>query len=138
MSEKKWSDSSMHLGEGAEPGGVLQTWIDGNLDTVHAGFSACIDVLDQIRVQLNERVGQTLDWAEGFPHGAFTLARHVNRGIDMFAAHAIRATDRLGRSVLTGVRSAGHGARNFASDTSSTIIGHRAPHSEISTPRVAS
>src|SRR5262249_31570187 len=98
--------------------------------------TAVIDVLDQLRTQINERVGQTLDWAEGFPHGAFTLARHVNRGMDMFAAHAIRATDRLGRSVLTGVRSAGHGARHFASDTSSTIIGHRG-HAEVPSSRAS-
>src|SRR4051812_8146095 len=112
MSDKRWNEN-IRLDD-AEPGGVVQTWIDGNIDTVHAGFTACIDVLDQIRTQVNERVAQTLDWAEGFPKGAFTLARHMNRGMDMFAAQAIRASDRVGRSLLSGVRNAGHGARNFA------------------------
>ena len=37
MSDRKWSES-IHLGDGGEPGGVLQTWIDGNLDTVQAGL----------------------------------------------------------------------------------------------------
>ena len=62
MEDRKRTEN-MFLGDG-EPGGVLQTWIDGNLDTVHAGFTACIDVLDQCRTQINERVNQTLDWAE--------------------------------------------------------------------------
>lgn len=135
MEDRKRTDS-MYLGDGGEPGGVLQTWIDGNLDTVHAGFTACIDVLDQCRTQINERVNQTLDWAEGFPHGMFTLARHINRGADSFAAHAIRASDRMGRSLLSGLRRAGHGARHFASDTTSSIIGQRG-HDVPPVPRVS-
>src|SRR5262245_61688139 len=66
----------------AQGGGVIQTWIDGGLDTAQAVLNGSIEVLDQSRLQLTERVAQTLDWAEGFPKGMFTVARQLNRGVD--------------------------------------------------------
>jgi hypothetical protein len=110
--------------QSGEPGGVVQSWIDGSLDTAQAVLRGCVDILDQSRTQLNERVGQTLDWAEGFPRGGFAVARQVNRGIDSIAAQSIAAGDRVGRSVLSALRRAGHSARGLASDASSSIVGN--------------
>ena len=82
-------------------------------------------MLDQSRTQLTERIAHTLDWAEGFPKGAFTVARQLNSGVDTIAAQSIGAVNRVGCSVLDALRRAGHGARDFASDTTSSLIGQR-------------
>ena len=124
MNDSKRSESFSSDSKNIEPGGVVQSWIDGSLDTAQAVLRGCVDILDQSRMQLNERVVQTLDWAEGFPRGGFTVARHVNRGVDTIAAQSIAAGDRMGRSVLCALRRAGHSARGLASDASSSIVGN--------------
>ena len=121
MNDKRTDGSS----EKTQTGGVIQTWIDGGLDTMQAALDGSIQVLDQSRTQLTERVAHTLDWAEGFPKGAFAVARQLNRGVDTIAAQSIGTANRVGCSILDALRRAGHGARNFASDTSSSLIGQR-------------
>jgi hypothetical protein len=107
-----------------DDGGVLQSWIDGSLDTAQTVFSGCATILDQSRTQLHERVSQTIDWAEGFPRGLFAVARQVNSGIDAVAAQSIAAGDRVGRSVLSALRRAGHGARSVASEATASFVGN--------------
>ena len=63
------------------------------------------------------------------------LVRKIIGECKTAASHAIRASDRMGRSLLTGLRRAGHGARHFASDTTSSIIGQRG-HDVPPPPRV--
>src|SRR5262245_52240918 len=112
MNEKRTSENQIGA-QRAQTGGVIQTWIDGSLDTAQAVLDGSIEVLEQSRVQLTERVAQTLDWAEGFPKGAFSVARQLNRGVDNIAAQSIGTVNRVGSSMLDALRRAGHGARDF-------------------------
>lgn len=136
MDERKRSES---MGS-RETGGVVQTWIDGTLDTTQAVLSGCVDILDQARTQVTERVTETLDWAEGFPRGAFSIARHVSRGVDTIAAQSIGAVDRVGNSILSAMRRGAHGARGLASDANSSIMGdgRPEPHTPAARMTVAS
>ena len=125
-------------GADSQDDGVLQSWIDGSLDTAQTVFSGCVTILDQSRTQLHERVAQTLDWAEGFPRGLFALARQVNSGVDSVTAQSIAASDRVGRSVLNALRRAGHGARSVASEATASFVGNgvqntRAQHMSATT-----
>ena len=109
---------------GGDAEGVVQSWIDGGLDTAQAVLQGWVDIFDQSRLQIHERVAQTLDWAEGFPKGLFAVARHVNRSVDAIAAQSISASDRVGRSLLSALRHAGHSARGLASDATTSLVGN--------------
>lgn len=111
---------------GSDAEGVVQSWIDGGLDTAQAVLQGWVDIFDQSRLQIHERVAQTLDWAEGFPKGLFAVARHVNQSVDAIAAQSIATGDRVGRSLLSALRHAGHSARGLASDASSSLVGNGA------------
>src|SRR5262245_34695194 len=128
MDDKKRIEGEIGNARASEggSGGIIQTWIDGSVDTVQAVLTGTVDVLDQARTQLTERVAQTLDWAEGFPRAGFTMARQLNRGIDAIAAQSIGTMNRVGTSVLSAMRRTGHGARDLASDATTSIIGQRA------------
>ena len=107
----------------AESSGVVEAWIGGGVDTAEAVLASCVSVLEEARMQMTQRVGQTLDWAEGFPKGFFSFARKVNEGADRIAAESIRAGNRIARSVFAATRRAGDGARSLVSVTASSIVG---------------
>src|SRR5258705_4328610 len=61
--QKEQNRSNGGATTGTETSGVVEAWIGGGVDTAEAVLSSCVSILEEARMQINQRVGQTLDWA---------------------------------------------------------------------------
>src|SRR5262245_21637885 len=77
--------------------------------------------LRDLRAEVSQRFGSTLDWIEGLQHGAFKLARDASMKVDKLALDATDAGENVTLAVLGTGRTTALSATEIAARTASSL-----------------
>ncbi|WP_437817256.1 hypothetical protein [Sorangium sp. So ce1078] len=105
--------------------GLIYTWVDGSLGVVEEVVRAGFGLLDDVRVETQERLGATLDLVEGINSGVFRIARKALVRADGISARALTNSQHGWYALLGTLRRTSQSAAGLASETAVSIVGER-------------
>ncbi len=105
--------------------GLIYTWVDGSLGVAEEVVRAGFGLLDDVRVETQERLGATLDLVEGIHSGVFRIARKTLVRMDGISARALTNSQHGWHALLGTLRRTSQSAAGLASETAVSIVGER-------------
>jgi hypothetical protein len=102
--------------------GLVGQWVTLGAGLAGRAIGTTFGVLQDVRTEIAERVGATLDWLDGSQQGTLRLVRNIHRRVDVLSKETLDAGENALSGLVSGLRTTSHEATRFASRTASVLV----------------
>jgi hypothetical protein len=84
--------------------GLLRSFVNQSSELAEKATTTTINIVRDVRSEINQGVGATINWVEGSQQTAFKLLRRVNERIDRLSDEAIDTVENVLLGVIRATR----------------------------------